>query len=67
MKLMLAMNQILIESDYYSSIKEYIEKYFPIVRASTLSLKDKFLKHEPASEKQKVFKKFATFFAISFF
>ena len=36
--------------------QEYIEKYFPIVRASTLSLKDKFLKHEPASEKQKVFK-----------
>ena len=36
--------------------QEYIDKYFPIVKASALSLKDKFLKHEPTSEKQKVFK-----------
>lgn len=31
---------------------EYIEKYFPIVRASTLSLDDEFLKHEPKRSQQ---------------
>ena len=36
---------------------EYIEKYFSIVRASTLSLEDEFLKHEPESRKQREFKK----------
>ena len=36
--------------------QEYIEKYFPIAKASTLSLKDEFLKHEPETEKQRKFK-----------
>lgn len=37
--------------------QEYIDKYFPIAKASTLSLKDEFLKHEPETEKQRKFKK----------
>lgn len=37
--------------------REYIEKYFPIVRASTLSLEDDFLKHKPKTENQRNFKK----------
>ena len=37
--------------------QEYIEKYFPIVRASTLSLEDNFLKHEPQTDNQIRFKK----------
>lgn len=37
--------------------QEYIEKYFPIAKASTLSLEDEFLKHEPETEEQKKFKK----------
>ena len=36
---------------------EYIEKYFPIVKASTISLEDEFLKHEPETNCQKKFKK----------
>ena len=36
--------------------QEYIDKYFPIVKASTLSLKDEFLKHEPETEEQREFK-----------
>ncbi|MCI8361938.1 MAG: hypothetical protein HFJ41_02095 [Clostridia bacterium] len=36
--------------------QEYIEKYFPIVKASTLSLEDEFLKHEPETEEQRKFK-----------
>ncbi len=36
--------------------QEYIEKYFPIVKASTLSLEDEFLKHEPETGKQRKFK-----------
>ena len=36
--------------------QEYIEKYFPIAKASTLSLKDEFLKHEPETEEQRKFK-----------
>lgn len=37
--------------------QEYIEKYFPIVRASSLSLEDKFLKHKPETKRQERFKK----------
>lgn len=37
--------------------QEYIEKYFPIVRASTLSLEDDFLKHRPQTENQREFRK----------
>lgn len=33
--------------------QEWLDKYFPIVRASTLSLEDEFLKHEPTSKSQK--------------
>lgn len=40
-----------------SNTQEYIEKYFPIVKASTLSLEDEFLKHEPNTENQKKFKR----------
>lgn len=36
--------------------QEYIEKYFPIAKASTLSLENKFLKHEPETEEQRKFK-----------
>lgn len=36
--------------------QEYIEKYFPIAKVSTLSLKDEFLKHEPETEEQRKFK-----------
>ncbi len=36
--------------------QEYIEKYFPIVKASTLSLEDEFLKHEPETKEQRKFK-----------
>lgn len=37
--------------------QEYIEKYFPIAKASTLHLADEFLKHDPATEAQTRFKK----------
>lgn len=37
--------------------QEWLDKYFPIVKASTLSLEDDFLKHEPTSESQKETKK----------
>lgn len=36
--------------------KEWLEKYFPIVRASELSLEDDFLKHEPETYNQREFK-----------
>lgn len=36
--------------------KEYIEKYFPVVKASELSVHDYFLKHEPQSNNQRKFK-----------
>lgn len=36
--------------------QKYIEKYFPIVKASTLSLKDEFLMHEPETSQQTGFK-----------
>lgn len=37
--------------------QEYIEKYFPVVKASILSLEDPFLKHEAETENQIKFKK----------
>lgn len=36
--------------------QEYIEKYFPIIKASTLSLEDEFLKHKPETNQQTRFK-----------
>lgn len=36
--------------------EEYIEKYFPIAKASTLSLEDEFLKYEPETRQQTEFK-----------
>lgn len=36
--------------------QEYIEKYFPIAKVSTLSLEDEFLKHKPENDEQKKFK-----------
>lgn len=36
--------------------QEYIDKYYPIVKASTLSLEDEFLKHEPKTKEQREFK-----------
>lgn len=36
--------------------QEYIDKYFPIAKASTLSLKDEFLKHGFETHEQKKFK-----------
>ena len=38
------------------NITDYLNVYFPIVRASTLSLEDEFLKHIPESENQRKFK-----------
>lgn len=38
------------------NITDYLNVYFPIVRASTLSLDDEFLKHIPESENQRKFK-----------
>lgn len=37
--------------------QEYIEKYFPIVKASSLSLEDEFLKHIAQTDNQRNFKK----------
>lgn len=42
--------------EYIKGTKEWLEKYFPIVRASELSLEDDFLKHEPETDKQREFK-----------
>ena len=36
--------------------QEYLEKYFPVVKASTLSLEDEFLKYEPETDLQSKFK-----------
>lgn len=36
--------------------QEYIEKYFPIAKASTLHLADEFLKHDPETKAQTRFK-----------
>ena len=36
--------------------QEYIEKYFPIVPASTFSIEDEAFKHEPKTDRQKQFK-----------
>lgn len=41
---------------YIRNMTDYLNVYFPIVRASTLSLDDEFLKHEPESDKQRKFK-----------
>ena len=38
------------------NLSDYLNVYFPIVRASTLSLEDEFLKHTPESENQRKFK-----------
>lgn len=40
--------------------EEYIEKYFPIVKASKLSLDDEFLKHVPESKAQRILKEWLT-------
>ena len=45
-----------INMEEIKGTQEYIEKYFPIVKASTLSLEDEFLKHEPKTENQTRFK-----------
>ncbi len=36
--------------------KEWLDKYFPIVKASSLSLSDKFLQYKPNTKRQKIFK-----------
>lgn len=45
------------EAKEIKGTQEWLDKYFPIVRASTLSLEDEFLKHEPTSKRQKKTKK----------
>lgn len=45
--------------------QEYIEKYFPVVKASTLSLEDEFLRHEPESINQSQFKQMLVVAIIS--
>ena len=37
--------------------QEYIEKYFPIVKVSSLSVEDDFLKYMPETDNQKKFRK----------
>lgn len=37
--------------------QEYLEEFFPVVKASTLSLTEDFLKHKPESVEQRLFKK----------
>ncbi len=44
------------QNEEIKGTQEYIEKYFPIVKASTLSLEDDFLKHKPETNNQKKFK-----------
>ena len=41
--------------DFSKEVIESLESYFPIVKASELSLKDEFLQYEPETERQKVF------------
>ena len=43
-------------ADFSKEIPESLEYYFPIVKASELSLEDEFLRHNPETENQKVFK-----------
>ena len=45
-----------IEVEEIKGTKEWLDKYFPVVQASTLSLNDEILKHEPETENQKDFK-----------
>lgn len=42
--------------DFSKGTPESIERYFPVVKASELSLKDKFLRHNPETKNQEVFK-----------
>lgn len=46
--------------DDESAVRVFIETYFPIVRASTLSLDDMFLRNEPETRKQCDFKALLT-------
>lgn len=46
-----------VKVDDISSSNEYLDEYFPIAKASTLSLEDKFLKHRAQTDNQKRFKK----------
>lgn len=39
-----------------NSLNDYLDTYFPVVRASSISIHDEFLKHEPETSKQKKFK-----------
>lgn len=39
------------------NLQEYLNKYFPIVRASMLSIEDKFLNHEPRNSTQRMLKR----------
>ena len=64
-------NAIFLKGDYFmnkaserivltvkeKNTQEYLEEYFPVVKASTLSLKDDFLKHKPESVAQRLFKR----------
>ena len=45
-----------INQEEVKGTQEYIDKYFPIAKASTLSLEDEFLKHEPKTKEQRKFK-----------
>ena len=46
-----------IAKEEIKGTQEYLDKYFPIVKASTLSLEDEFLKHRAQTDNQKKFKK----------
>lgn len=47
----------ILDDSEIKGTQEYIEKYFPVVKASELSLEDNFLKYETETPEQTMFKK----------
>lgn len=47
------------------TLEEYIDKYFPVVNVTTLSLDSEFLRHEPETKWQKMIKDLIVFAIIS--
>ena len=50
-------NNVITNVEEVKGTKEYIEKYFPIVKASELMLGDEFLKYRPETVEQSNFKR----------
>lgn len=59
-KVDITFNSSIITECHKKVTKEYLDEYFPVVKASTLSLEDEFLKHEPESDGQTKFKEMLT-------